>query len=117
MLLKALPNTTIAETVQRIAKPICMVAAASLGAIKRADIMPAITKPTNGHVDGSRVDALAKAWKTVMVDIRAMTIKEVATILCIFRLVKRCSNGTIIKPPPTPNKPVNKPEKAPIESM
>src|SRR5690606_3891778 len=58
----------------------------------------------------------ARLMADALREIRAISIKDVATMLCMDRSLKRFRAGTIRKPPPTPNMPENKPATAPIEA-
>ena len=43
-----------------------------------------------------------------------MTAKDVAKMLRTARLVYRVNEGTMTKPPPTPNRPLSTPDTAPV---
>ena len=57
---------------------------------------------------------LRTATETVTADNSAITIKDVATMLCIFSSVKCARAGTMMNPPPTPSMPVARPETTPM---
>src|SRR5699024_8538901 len=96
----------IATTTQATEKIICSTDEETFGANNRAPAIPASAVAEKAHVSGFISSPCRDAAKIVVTANRAITINDVATILCVRNSVKYVRAGTIMKPPPTPSMPV-----------
>ena len=82
-------------------------------AMKLPSSIPATAPAVNGMpIDQFRWPAIA-AVVTPVIEIKAKTPSDVATIDCMGRSVTFLSAGTMMKPPPTPSSPDKNPATAP----
>src|SRR5699024_795851 len=109
--------TMAAATRHKLAKLACKMRAGIWLESARPKSMPKMTEPTKNQVPAGKCGVCHKATPTVLAEISAMTINEVATMLCSCNWVKRCKAGTLVQPPPAPSRPVKKPEQAPMQAM